>query len=54
MKSKNKSKAKKPYLAPRVESRDIYEVNALGCAKCVNAGNISVTSACVRGTKKYS
>jgi len=53
MKDKKQNK-KKPYHPPRVESKDIYEVNALGCAKCPAAGQIALTIACIRGIKKFS
>ena len=49
-----KKKARKPYKSPKVETREIYEVNALGCAKCPNTAQISVQPACIRGTKLYS
>ncbi|MCK5214235.1 MAG: hypothetical protein KAR05_02635 [Candidatus Omnitrophica bacterium] len=53
MKEKEPQK-KKPYAKPKVESREIYEVNALGCAKCPTAAQISLSIACIRGVKKYS
>jgi len=53
MKDKKKNN-KKPYQPPRVESKEIYEVNALGCAKCPAAGQIALTIACIRGIKKFS
>ena len=49
-----KKKAKKRYKTPKVETREIYEVNALGCAKCPNTSQISVQPACIRGNKKFS
>ncbi|MCP4650976.1 MAG: hypothetical protein GY853_12990 [PVC group bacterium] len=49
-----KRNQKKRYDPPRIESRDVYEVNALACAKCANANNISLSSACIRGNKKFS
>ncbi len=55
MDKKNKnSKQKKKYQPPRVDTREIYEINALGCAKCVTATAISLSINCIRGTKKYS
>ncbi len=51
---KGKSPNKKPYQKPRITSREIYEVNALGCAKCPSASTISYSISCVRGTKKFS
>lgn len=55
MDEKNQNlKPKKKYQPPRVETREIYEINALGCAKCVNSSNISLSISCIRGTKKYS
>ncbi len=51
---KRKSDGKKRYRSPKVETREIYEVNALGCAKCPNTAQISVQPACIRGTKLYS
>ena len=51
---KGKAKKKKTYKKPKVESREIYEVNALGCAKCPAAGQISISMACIRGIKKFS
>jgi len=52
--TKKSNRTKKTYQPPKVESRAIYEVNALGCAKCPAAGQISLTTACIRGVKKYS
>ena len=55
MDNKNRnSKQKKKYQAPKVDTREIYEINALGCAKCVNAASISLNISCIRGNKKYS
>lgn len=55
MEKKNqKSNQKKKYHKPIIDTREIYEVNALGCAKCVNAGNISLSVSCIRGIKKFS
>lgn len=54
MKNKTETKNKKAYEPPKVESKEIYEVNALGCAKCPNAGNLALEPTCIRGTKKYS
>jgi hypothetical protein len=45
---------KKKYTPPKVETREIYEVNALGCAKCANANTISLSVSCIRGLKKFS
>ncbi|MFH1062901.1 MAG: hypothetical protein V1747_08495 [Candidatus Omnitrophota bacterium] len=53
-KKDQKPKQKKKYQPPRVDTREIYEINALGCAKCVNASSISLSVSCVRGSKKYS
>ncbi|MBU1044161.1 MAG: hypothetical protein KJ915_07170 [Candidatus Omnitrophica bacterium] len=53
-KKDKKSEQKKKYQPPRVDTREIYEINALGCAKCVSAANISLSISCIRGTKKYS
>jgi len=53
MKEKNK-KEKKPYAPPKVDSREIFEVNALGCAKCPDSSSISLSISCIRGVKKYS
>ncbi len=50
----DKSKKKKPYQPPKIESKAVYEVNALGCAKCPTASQISLSIACIRGVKKYS
>jgi len=47
-------KKKKKYEPPKIESKIVYEVNALGCAKCPNPSQISLSAACVRGTKKFS
>jgi hypothetical protein len=47
-------KKKKKYVPPKIETREIYEVNALGCAKCPSASNISLSASCIRGTKKFS
>lgn len=52
--NKENPKKKKPYQSPKVETREIYEVNALGCAKCPTAAQISLSIACIRGIKKYS
>ncbi len=51
---KNKSKVKKPYKPPKVESKEIYEVNALGCAKCPSPSNLTLGGGCIRGNKKFS
>jgi hypothetical protein len=45
---------KKTYVKPSVATKDIYEVNALGCAKCPSSSTISLSINCIRGTKKYS
>ncbi len=45
---------KKTYQRPRIVSREIYEVNALGCSKCPSASTISYGISCVRGTKQFS
>jgi hypothetical protein len=52
--SGRKTKGRKQYRSPRVETREIYEVNALGCAKCPTTSSISIQPACIRGTKKFS
>ena len=52
--NKKEQKIKKPYTPPKVETKDIYEVNALGCAKCPSAGSESLTLDCIRGTKQTS
>ena len=49
-----KPKSKKKYEPPKIETKEIYEVNALSCAKCPAASNISLMPACIRGTKKFS
>ncbi|MBN3040307.1 MAG: hypothetical protein JW867_04205 [Candidatus Omnitrophica bacterium] len=49
-----KKKPKKSYKMPQIETRQIYEVNALGCAKCPSASNKALNEACIRGTKKFS
>ena len=51
---KKKEKNKKPYQAPKIETKEIYEVNALGCAKCNSASTISLGASCIRGVKKFS
>ena len=51
MKKENK---KKKYEKPTVDTRDIYEVNALGCSKCANSTTISLSASCIRGLKKFS
>ena len=51
---KKQRKDRKKYVSPGVETRKIYEVNALGCAKCPNTSQVSVQPACIRGTKLYS
>jgi hypothetical protein len=51
---KKECKKKKTYEPPRIETREIYEVNALGCAKCPSSSTISLTITCIRGIKKYS
>jgi len=53
MKNKPNQK-KKVYEPPKIDSKIIYEVNALGCAKCPNPAQISLSTACVRGSKKFS
>jgi len=53
MKNK-KAKKRKPYAPPKVDSREIFEVNALGCAKCPSSSSISLSISCIRGVKKYS
>jgi len=50
----NDIKKKKKYESPKIDSKVIYEVNALGCAKCPNATSISLSVACIRGVKKFS
>jgi len=52
--TKKPLRVKKTYRPPKIESRAIYEVNALGCAKCPAVGQIALTTACIRGVKKYS
>ena len=51
---KKKNKPKKAYQPPRVESREIYEVNALGCDKCPSASNVSKQVQCKLGVKRFS
>ena len=52
---KNKTpKPKKKYEPPKIDSKAIYEVNALGCAKCPDPAQLSLTTACIRGSKKFS
>jgi len=53
MKKKDKN-IKKKYQPPQVETKEIYEVNALGCAKCPSAQAISLSASCIRGVKKFS
>ncbi len=53
-KKNRKPKQKKPYQPPRIDTREIYEINALGCAKCSNASTISLGASCIRGNKKFS
>jgi len=52
--NKKSSRLKKKYEPPKIDSKSIYEVNALGCAKCPNPAQISLTIACIRGVKKFS
>ncbi|MFH1459665.1 MAG: hypothetical protein ABIG64_04760 [Candidatus Omnitrophota bacterium] len=47
-------KKKKKYKPPKVDTREIYEVNALGCAKCPSSTAISLSISCIRGTKQLS
>ncbi len=51
---KGKNQKKSPYQKPRIASREIYEINALGCSKCPSASTISYSISCIRGTKKFS
>jgi len=51
---KEKKNKKKPYKPPKISSKDIFEVNALGCAKCPSSSNISLGISCIRGVKKFS
>jgi hypothetical protein len=54
MDKKKQTPQKKKYQPPRVDTREIYEINALGCAKCANTSSISLSVSCIRGTKKNS
>jgi hypothetical protein len=47
------SKKKRPYQAPKVDSREIYEVNAAACSKCPSASNISLQPLCA-SNKRFS
>ncbi len=51
---KKNNKNKKPYKSPKLDSKEVYEVNALGCAKCPNVAQISLSAQCIVGTKKFS
>ncbi len=50
----NLPKRKKKYEPPKIDSKVVYEVNALGCAKCPNGAQISLSIACIHGVKKFS
>jgi hypothetical protein len=54
MMKKDNQKRKKKYQPPGVESKEIYEVNALACGKCPSASNISLGGGCLRGGRKFS
>jgi len=51
---KKKFEKKKAYTPPSVESKDVFEVNALGCAKCPAFGAENFPPQCIRGVKKFS
>ena len=54
MKKKEGKCKKKLYKPPKIASKEIFEINALGCAKCPTSSTISLSISCIRGVKKYS
>jgi len=49
-----KKKKKKNYKPPKISSKEIFEINALGCGKCPSSSNVTLGVSCIRGVKKLS